>query len=206
MDTSQEDGPSTGPWRDVGERIDTSARMGRPPESGPAVIHPSETFAQGGWRRRGCRKQLVCFRKTRRRSGQACYGLMSDAPTNAMPSGSRHQLKVAMDARPEIVCCHFAGHRPCPPDHTSWALCSELRETIGKTPQPGRGTCPSSHGLRGGRRGRRRSLESGPMSMNFDLAKVLTTVGPAASIIFAAWIFVAFLQTRYDAAVDRYEN
>ena len=42
--------------------------------------------------------------------------------------------------------------------------------------------------------------------MNFDLAKVLTTVGPAASIIFAAWIFVAFLQTRYDAAVDRYRE
>ena len=42
--------------------------------------------------------------------------------------------------------------------------------------------------------------------MNFDLAKVLTTVGPAASIIFAAWIFVAFLQTRYDAAVERYRD
>jgi hypothetical protein len=42
--------------------------------------------------------------------------------------------------------------------------------------------------------------------MNLDLAKVLTTVGPAASIIFAAWIFVAFLQTRYDAAVERYRD
>ena len=42
--------------------------------------------------------------------------------------------------------------------------------------------------------------------MNLDLAKVLTTVGPAASIIFAAWIFVAFLQTRYDAAVERYRE
>ncbi|WP_082513213.1 DUF2721 domain-containing protein [Methylobacterium sp. Leaf125] len=44
------------------------------------------------------------------------------------------------------------------------------------------------------------------ISMNLDLAKVLTTVGPAASIIFAAWIFVAFLQTRYDAAIDRYRD
>lgn len=42
--------------------------------------------------------------------------------------------------------------------------------------------------------------------MNLDLSKVLTTVGPAASIIFAAWIFVAFLQTRYDAAVERYRD
>ncbi len=42
--------------------------------------------------------------------------------------------------------------------------------------------------------------------MNLDLAKVLTTVGPAASIIFAAWIFVGFLQTRYDAAIDRYRE
>ena len=42
--------------------------------------------------------------------------------------------------------------------------------------------------------------------MDLDLAKVLTTVGPAASIIFAAWIFVAFLQTRYDAAVERYRD
>ena len=42
--------------------------------------------------------------------------------------------------------------------------------------------------------------------MNLDLAKVLTTVGPAASIIFAAWIFVAFLQTRYDAAIERYRE
>ena len=42
--------------------------------------------------------------------------------------------------------------------------------------------------------------------MDLDLAKVLTTIGPAASIIFAAWIFVAFLQTRYDAAVERYRD
>jgi hypothetical protein len=48
--------------------------------------------------------------------------------------------------------------------------------------------------------------ESSYISMNLDLAKVLTTVGPAASIIFAAWIFVAFLQTRYDAAVERYRD
>ena len=42
--------------------------------------------------------------------------------------------------------------------------------------------------------------------MNLDLPKVLTVIGPAASIIFAAWIFVAFLQTRYDAAVERYRE
>lgn len=40
--------------------------------------------------------------------------------------------------------------------------------------------------------------------MGLDLANVLKVIGPAASLIFAAWIFVGFLQTRYDAAVDRY--
>jgi Ca2+/Na+ antiporter len=42
--------------------------------------------------------------------------------------------------------------------------------------------------------------------MDFDLANVLKVIGPAASLIFAAWIFVGFLQTRYDAAVERYRD
>ena len=42
--------------------------------------------------------------------------------------------------------------------------------------------------------------------MNFDLADVLKLIGPSASIIFAAWIFMGFLQTRYDAAVERYRS
>ena len=42
--------------------------------------------------------------------------------------------------------------------------------------------------------------------MNLDLANVLKVIGPAASLIFAAWIFVGFLQTRYDAAVERYRD
>jgi hypothetical protein len=29
-------------------------------------------------------------------------------------------------------------------------------------------------------------------------------IGPAASILFAAWIFMGFLQQRYDAAIERY--
>jgi hypothetical protein len=37
-----------------------------------------------------------------------------------------------------------------------------------------------------------------------QLADVLKAVGPNASIIFAAWIFMGFLQQRYDNAVDRY--
>jgi Protein of unknown function (DUF2721) len=44
------------------------------------------------------------------------------------------------------------------------------------------------------------------MRMNFNLADVLKAIGPAASIIFAAWIFMGFLQQRYDAAVDRYRQ
>lgn len=42
--------------------------------------------------------------------------------------------------------------------------------------------------------------------MNFDLTNVLKAIGPAASIIFAAWIFVGFLQQRYNSAVDRYRS
>ncbi len=42
--------------------------------------------------------------------------------------------------------------------------------------------------------------------MNRDRAKVPTTAGPAASIHCAAWIFGAFLQTRYHAAVERYRE
>lgn len=42
--------------------------------------------------------------------------------------------------------------------------------------------------------------------MDLDLANVLKVIGPAASLIFAAWIFVGFLQTRYDAAVERYRD
>jgi len=42
--------------------------------------------------------------------------------------------------------------------------------------------------------------------MHFQLSDVLKAVGPTASMIFAAWIFLSFLQTRYDAAVERYRE
>ncbi|MGY3506948.1 DUF2721 domain-containing protein [Bradyrhizobium sp. USDA 4471] len=42
--------------------------------------------------------------------------------------------------------------------------------------------------------------------MSFHLSEILKAIGPSASIIFAAWIFVGFLQQRYDAAVDRYRQ
>src|SRR3978361_2255962 len=42
--------------------------------------------------------------------------------------------------------------------------------------------------------------------MNFDLENVLKVIGPAASIVFAAWIFMGFLQQRYDSAVERYRD
>jgi Protein of unknown function (DUF2721) len=38
----------------------------------------------------------------------------------------------------------------------------------------------------------------------FDLQDLLQAVGPTASLIFAAWIFLTFLQSRYSASYDRY--
>jgi hypothetical protein len=40
--------------------------------------------------------------------------------------------------------------------------------------------------------------------MHINVGDIFKAVGPAASIIFAAWIFVSFLQVRYDSAVERY--
>ena len=40
----------------------------------------------------------------------------------------------------------------------------------------------------------------------FQLGDVLKAIGPNASIIFAAWIFMGFLQQRYDNATDRYRE
>ena len=39
-----------------------------------------------------------------------------------------------------------------------------------------------------------------------QLADVLKAIGPNASIVFAAWIFMGFLQQRYDSAIDRYRG
>jgi len=39
-----------------------------------------------------------------------------------------------------------------------------------------------------------------------QLADVLKAIGPNASIVFAAWIFMGFLQQRNDAAIDRYRQ
>ena len=40
--------------------------------------------------------------------------------------------------------------------------------------------------------------------MDFQLSDVLKAIGPNAAIIFAAWIFLSFLQARYDSAINRY--
>ncbi len=40
--------------------------------------------------------------------------------------------------------------------------------------------------------------------MNIQLSDVLKAIGPNAAIIFAAWIFLSFLQARYDSAINRY--
>jgi hypothetical protein len=42
--------------------------------------------------------------------------------------------------------------------------------------------------------------------MNLDLPSILKSIGPAASIVFAAWIFMGFLQQRYDATINRYRE
>jgi hypothetical protein len=39
-----------------------------------------------------------------------------------------------------------------------------------------------------------------------QLGEVLKAIGPNASIVFAAWIFMGFLQQRNDAAIDRYRQ
>ena len=42
--------------------------------------------------------------------------------------------------------------------------------------------------------------------MHIDVSAILKAIGPAASIIFAAWIFMGFVQQRYNSAVDRYRE
>ena len=44
------------------------------------------------------------------------------------------------------------------------------------------------------------------MHVGIALPDILKVVGPSAAIIFAAWIFMGFLQQRYDAAVERYRS
>src|SRR3954462_6929975 len=41
-------------------------------------------------------------------------------------------------------------------------------------------------------------------SMDFELKDLLEAIGPNATLIFAAWIFLSVLQTRYTGAYDRY--
>jgi len=42
--------------------------------------------------------------------------------------------------------------------------------------------------------------------MDFDAKELLEAVGPNATLIFAAWIFLSFLQQRYVAAYERYRQ
>ena len=39
-----------------------------------------------------------------------------------------------------------------------------------------------------------------------QLGAVLKAIGPNAGIVFASWIFMGFLQSRYDSAVDRFRE
>lgn len=40
--------------------------------------------------------------------------------------------------------------------------------------------------------------------LSFDLKNVLQAVGPTASLIFAAWLFLSYLQQRFTSAYERY--
>jgi hypothetical protein len=42
--------------------------------------------------------------------------------------------------------------------------------------------------------------------MQFTMKEFLEAIGPSASLIFASWIFLSFLQTRYTAAYERYRS
>jgi hypothetical protein len=49
--------------------------------------------------------------------------------------------------------------------------------------------------------------EAREISMShFDLKDLLQAIGPTASLIFAAWIFLSYLQQRYSAAYDHYRK
>src|SRR3982751_2327953 len=39
-----------------------------------------------------------------------------------------------------------------------------------------------------------------------DLKELLETIGPTASLVFAAWIFLSYLQSRYQAAAQRFRE
>src|SRR3954470_17003472 len=43
-------------------------------------------------------------------------------------------------------------------------------------------------------------------NMYFKSKDFLEAIGPSASLIFASWIFLSFLQTRYTAAYERYRS
>jgi hypothetical protein len=45
-----------------------------------------------------------------------------------------------------------------------------------------------------------------PVCLKFGLKDILTAVGPSASIVFAAWISMGYLQQRYSAALERYRS
>lgn len=42
--------------------------------------------------------------------------------------------------------------------------------------------------------------------MAFQMKDVLSSLGPSASLVFAAWIFLSFLQTRYTGAYQLYRE
>src|SRR5436305_1444599 len=47
---------------------------------------------------------------------------------------------------------------------------------------------------------RRPCVSPGVLFVQFDLKDLLQAIGPTASLVFAAWIFLSFLESRYVAA------
>jgi uncharacterized membrane protein len=43
-------------------------------------------------------------------------------------------------------------------------------------------------------------------TLSIDLKELLETIGPTASLVFAAWIFLSYLQARFEAAAVRYRE
>ena len=42
--------------------------------------------------------------------------------------------------------------------------------------------------------------------MDFELKEVLNTAGPTATLVFASWIFLTYLNQRYISAYYRYRS
>ena len=119
------------------------------------------------------------------RRTQAVVGTLEGSGVSEDPSSPP-----GVSERP--VCARmYSAHRPRRGDPRSRLILREKR-----TAEEGRRSYSITSSHTGGK--------LSPMS--FAIADVLKLIGPSASIVFAAWIFMGFLQQRYDAALERYRS